>query len=237
MKTLGTLYLIPTSLSKKPLKEELKSSDLEIVKELKHFVVETPKVARAYLSGLNIVLQELDMKVLDEHTKLNDISYLLEPLVQGHNVGLMTDAGLPAIADPGNLVVKECHRLGIRVVPMVGPSSILLSLMASGMNGQSFTFHGYLPRDPMKRKAKIKQLERESLRRNQTQIFIEAPYRNISMFKDILEVCTPNTSLCLAVDITGERELIKTQSINDWRRERDFKILDIPTIYLILAKR
>jgi len=237
MKKLGTLYLIPSSLSKKTLKEELKSSDLKKVKGLKYFIVETPKIARAYLAGIDIVLQELDMRVLDEHSRSNDISFLLEPLVQGYDVGLMSDAGTPAVADPGAIVVRECHRIGIRVIPLVGPSSILLALMSSGMNGQQFCFNGYLPRDPNRRRAKIKQLERESLRRNITQLFIEAPYRNNSLFKDILEVCNPNTDLCLAVDITGEKEYIKTQSIKEWKMERDIKILDIPMIYLILAKK
>ncbi len=237
MRKLGTLYLIPTSLAKRPLKDELKSSDLEIVRTLKNYIVETPKVARAFLSGMDIVIQDLDMRVLDEHTKGRDMSYLLEPLVEGKDVGLMSDAGAPAVADPGSLIVRECHRLGIRVIPMVGPSSILLALMASGMNGQSFCFNGYLPRDPQKRKSKLKQLERESLRSNCTQLFIEAPYRNSSMFKDILEVCNPNTDLSLAVDVTGENEYIRTLSIKDWKMEKGFKLLDIPTIYLILAKR
>ena len=237
MKKLGTLYLVPTSLSNRTIKDELKASDLEIVKSLKHYIVETPKTARKHLSGLDIVIQEIEMRVLDEHSRNSDISYLIEPLIAGLDVGLMSDAGSPAVADPGSMVVRECHRLGIKVVPLVGPSSILLSLMASGMNGQTFLFHGYLPRDPVKRKSKIKQLERESLRRIQTQIFIEAPYRNSSLFRDILEVCTPNTDLCLSVDITGENEYIKTLSISDWRMMKDFKIIDIPTIYLILAKR
>ena len=237
MKKIGTLYLIPTSLSMKPLKDELKSSDLEIVKALKHFIVETPKVARAYLSGLDMILQELDLRILDEHSRDRDISFLLEPLIQGNSVGLMSDSGAPAVADPGSLVVRECHKIGVKVVPLVGPSSILLALMSSGMNGQEFCFNGYIPRDPNRRKVKIKQLERESLRRNMSQLFIEAPYRNSSLFRDILEVCNPSTDLCLAVDITGNREYIKTQSIKEWRIERNIKILDIPTIYIILAKR
>lgn len=237
MKNLGTLYLVPTSLSNRAIKDELKSSDLEIVKGLKYYIVETAKVARRHLSGLDIVIQDIDMRVLDEHSRNSDIAYLIEPLIAGFDVGLMSDAGSPAVADPGSMVVRECHRLGIKVVPMVGPSSILLSLMGSGLNGQSFLFHGYLPRDPMKRKSKIKQLERESLRRNQTQLFIEAPYRNSSLFRDILEVCNPNTDLCVSVDITGKDEYIKTLSISDWRMVKDFKITDIPTTYLILAKR
>lgn len=237
MKKSGKLYLIPTSLTKRPLKDELKQSDLKIVEGLKYLIVETPKVTRSYLKGLDLVIQDIDMRILDEHTNLKGLPFLLEPLIAGFDVGLMSDAGVPAVADPGSLVVRECHRLGITVVPMVGPSSILLSLMASGMNGQSFSFVGYLPRDPQKRKEKIKNLERESLRRNQTQIFIEAPYRNRSLFEDLLASCNQNTDLTLAVDITGTNESIKTMSIKDWRMKKDIRILDIPTIYLILARR
>jgi len=237
MRNTGTLYLIPTSLSKKPLKEELKEFDLDIIRDLKYYIVETPKVARAHLKNLDIVLQELDMRVLDEHSKPKDIPYLLEPLIKGNDVGLMSDAGTPAVADPGNIVVRECHRLGIKVIPMVGPSSILLALMASGLNGQSFVFHGYLPRDPEKRKKRISHIERESIRRNQSQIFIEAPYRNKAIIKDILEVCNPNTDFTIAIDITGEKEYINTMSIVQWRESKEIKVLDIPSIYILQGKR
>ena len=237
MRNTGTLYLIPNSLSGRSLSDELKEGDLNVVKSLTFFIVETPKIARRALSNLNMKIQELDMQILDEHSKKKDIHELLQPLIEGNDVGLMSDAGVPGIADPGSLVVRECHRLGIRVIPLVGPSSIILALCASGMNGQNFCFNGYLPRDPKRRKEKIKQLERESLRRNMSQIFIEAPYRNVSLIEDILEVCNPNTDLCIAVDITGEKEYIKTQEISYWRLAKNFKILDIPTTYILLAKR
>lgn len=237
MRKLGTLYLIPTSLCKRVLKDEIKNSDLDIAKGLKHFIVETPKVARFSLSGLGIVLQELDMRVLDEHSKRRDISFLIEPLVTGNDMGLLSDAGAPGVADPGAIVVRECHRLGIKVVPLVGPSSILLSLMASGLNGQAFSFLGYLPRDPEKRKRRVKQIERESIRKNMTQIFIEAPYRNKSLVRDILEVCNPSTLLCISTNVTGENESIQTKSIEEWKGIKDLNILDIPTTYLILGDR
>lgn len=237
MRNTGILYLIPTSLSKKLLKDELKESDLDTVRTLKYFIVETPKIARAHLKDMGMVLQELDMAILDEHSKTNDIPFLLEPLIHGNNVGLMTDAGCPGVGDPGSLVVRQCHRLGIKVVPLVGPSSILLSLMASGLNGQRFKFLGYLPKEPENRKRKLKSIERESARSNESQIFIEAPYRNKSLFNDILEVCSGNTDLTVAIDITGEREFITTMSIKDWRMSKDIKIIDIPSIYIILAKR
>jgi 16S rRNA (cytidine1402-2'-O)-methyltransferase len=236
MKKFGTLYLIPTSLSKKPFVEELREVDIERIKNIKHFIVETPKIARSYFVGMDIVLQELDMQVLDEHSSYRDVSFLIEPLIKGFNVGLMSDAGCPAVADPGSLIVRECHRLGIKVVPMVGPSSIILSIMASGLNGQSFSFLGYLPRDPEKRRNKIKHLEKLSLKQRQTQIFIEAPYRNKSLLKDIIEVCNPSTELTVASNLTDEKEFIKTLSIKDWRLEKSLKILDVPTTYLILAK-
>jgi len=236
MRNSGTLYLIPTSLSKKTLKEELNEKDIQKVKDLKFFIVETPKVARAHLKDMGMILQELDMAILDEHTKTREMPSLLEPLIHGNDVGLMTDAGSPAIADPGSLVVRECHRLGIKVIPLVGPSSIVLALMASGLNGQRFRFLGYLPKDPERRKKKIRSIERESERSNESQIFIEAPYRNRSLFNDLLQVCKSNTDLTVAIDITGENEYINTMSIKEWRNSKNIKILDIPSIYILLGK-
>lgn len=237
MKNTGTLYLIPTSLSKRPLVEELKENDLDIVRTLSYFIVETPKIARSYFKGLGVVIQELDMRVLDEHTKSNDIPFLIEPLIHGFNVGLMTDAGCPGVGDPGSLVVRECHRLGIKVVPLVGPSSIILSLMASGLNGQRFRFLGYLPKKPESRRKVIKRIENESIRNNESEIFIEAPYRNKRLFDDLMSVCNANTELTVAVDLTGKNEDIRTMKISEWRMSKDINILDIPSIYILLGKK
>ena len=237
MKNSGTLYLIPTSLSKRPLVEELKESDLNIVRTLSYFIVETPKIARSYFKGLGVVIQELDMRVLDEHTKQNDIPFLIEPLVQGFSMGLMTDAGCPGVGDPGSLVVRECHRLGIKVVPLVGPSSIILSLMASGLNGQRFRFLGYLPKNPESRRKMIKRIENESIRNNESEIFIEAPYRNKRLFDDLMSVCNANTELAVAVDLTGKNEDIRTMKISEWRMSKNINILDIPSIYILLGKK
>lgn len=237
MKNSGTLYLIPTSLSKRPLVEELKESDLDIVRSLSYFIVETPKIARSYFKGLGIVIQELDMRVLDEHTKSNDIPFLIEPLIHGFNVGLMTDAGCPGVGDPGSLVVRECHRLGIKVVPLVGPSSIILSLMASGLNGQRFRFLGYLPKNPESRRKIIKRIENESIRNNESEIFIEAPYRNKRLFDDLMSVCNANTELAVAVDLTGKNEDIRTMKISEWKMSKNINILDIPSIYILLGKK
>jgi 16S rRNA (cytidine1402-2'-O)-methyltransferase len=237
MKNSGTLYLIPTSLSKRPLVEELKESDLNIVRTLSYFIVETPKIARSYFKGLGVVIQELDMRVLDEHTKQNDIPFLIEPLVQGFSMGLMTDAGCPGVGDPGSLVVRECHRLGIKVVPLVGPSSIILSLMASGLNGQRFRFLGYLPKNPESRRKIIKRIENESIRNNESEIFIEAPYRNKRLFDDLMSVCNANTELAVAVDLTGKNEDIRTMKISEWKMSKNINILDIPSIYILLGKK
>ena len=237
MKNSGTLYLIPTSLSKRPLVEELKESDMNIVRTLSYFIVETPKIARSYFKGLGIVIQELDMRVLDEHTKSNDIPFLIEPLIHGFNVGLMTDAGCPGVGDPGSLVVRECHRLGIKVVPLVGPSSIILSLMASGLDGQRFRFLGYLPKNPESRRKIIKRIENESIRNNESEIFIEAPYRNKRLFDDLMSVCNANTELAVAVDLTGKNEDIRTMKISEWKMSKNINILDIPSIYILLGRK
>lgn len=230
------LYLIPTSLTSRNIVETLHPKDLEIVKGLKHFIVETPKTARAYLKGLEIVLQDLDMQVLDEHTALRNIEFLLEPLIAGRDMGLMSDAGCPGVADPGSLVIRECHKRGIEVRPLVGPSSILLSLMGSGLNGQSFTFLGYLPREAQDRVSEIRKIENDSLRNNSTQIFIEAPYRNQHMFNDLISTLNPNTDLCVAIHLTGEKESIVTKKVYEWKKLK-IKLEDIPTIFLILASR
>lgn len=237
MKNSGTLYLIPTSLSKRPLVEELKESDMNIVRTLSYFIVETPKIARSYFKGLGVVIQNLDMRILNEHTKQNDIPFLIEPLVQGFSMGLMTDAGCPGVGDPGSLVVRECHKLGIKVVPLVGPSSIILSLMASGLNGQRFRFLGYLPKNPESRRKIIKRIENESIRNNESEIFIEAPYRNERLFNDLMSVCNADTQLTVAVDLTGKNEDIRTMKISEWKMSKNINILDIPSIYILLGRK
>lgn len=237
MKNTCTLYLIPTSLSKRPLVEELKESDMNIVRTLSYFIVETPKIARSYFKGLGVVIQNLDMRILNEHTKQNDIPFLIEPLVQGFSMGLMTDAGCPGVGDPGSLVVRECHKLGIKVVPLVGPSSIILSLMASGLNGQRFRFLGYLPKNPESRRKIIKRIENESIRNNESEIFIEAPYRNKRLFDDLMSVCNANTELAVAVDLTGKNEDIRTMKISEWKMSKNINILDIPSIYILLGRK
>jgi len=233
----GKLYIIPSSLGTKSLKDELNEKDIEIVKSLKYFVVETPKVARRHLRDLDLNLRKLHFDILDEHTKYKDIPSLLDPIYEGHNIGLLSDAGCPGVADPGSPLVLAAHRHNIHVIPLVGPSSIVLALMGSGLNGQKFSFEGYLPRKRDKRAERVKILESLSKRFGETQIFIEAPYRNMHLYRDILNHCEPTTLLCIASNLTKRKEFIKTQTIREWQTTKTPSINKVPTIFLISAKK
>ena len=223
MKT-GTLYLIPTPLDERAdadnLAAVLPAAVGQHVHRLAHYIVEHPKTARQFLKlvGTALPLQEIDMQVLDEHTRPEALLALLAPLLAGNDVGLLSEAGCPAVADPGANLVRLAHQKNIRVVPLVGPSSILLALMASGLNGQRFAFHGYLPVEAAPRHQKILQLEKESATHQQTQIFIETPYRNQKLLATLLETCKPDTLLCIACNLTLSNEYIATRSIKAWQR-------------------
>jgi 16S rRNA (cytidine1402-2'-O)-methyltransferase len=232
----GKIYIIPSSLGTKSLLEELNPKSIEIVRELKHFVVETPKVARRHLRDLDMDLRSLDMKILDEHTKYKEIPELLNPIYEGYNIGLLSDAGCPGVADPGSPLILLAHKQNIQVIPLTGPSSVTLALMASGLNGQKFSFEGYLPKDRGQRIHRIKTLESLSAKFGQTQIFIETPYRNVHMFKDLVNHCEQNTLLCVASNLTNEKEYIKTQSIKDWQVSKIPPINRVPVIFLISAR-
>ena len=218
----GILYLIPV-----PINRDQKMSDtllpiyLEVVTDLEYFVVENPKTARAFLKDIPMKkkMQDINMTELSEHTQENEISELLQPIMEGHNLGLMSDAGVPSIADPGYRLVSLAQRAGIQVIPFVGPSSILLALMASGLNGQNFSFNGYLPKENGLKRKRIKTLERIAISSNQTQIFMETPYKNQHMIEDILDVCEDSTRLCIAMNIMSDNEFIVTKKIADWRKE------------------
>jgi 16S rRNA (cytidine1402-2'-O)-methyltransferase len=235
---LGTLYLIPCTLGDTPPEWVLPQHVIELARKLSHFVVEQPKTARQFLSALKPehAIQSLDLATLNEHTEPNEISDLLAPLLAGHDVGIISEAGCPGIADPGAVLVNLAHRNGIRVVPLVGPSSILLALMASGLNGQSFAFHGYLPIAETERKKAIAMLETESIRRNQTQLFIETPYRNDKMFSALLTQCRPATLLCVATDITLPSEQILMYSIKQWKIQPGPQLNKRPSLFLMLGK-
>jgi 16S rRNA (cytidine1402-2'-O)-methyltransferase len=221
MKT-GKLFLIPTPINNQEMKDILLPSDIELIVDLKYFIVETPKNARHNLGTLPLKnkIQDIHFEELNEHTRERDISNLLQPLLDGFNTGLMSDAGVPSIADPGFRVVRAAQEAGIEVIPLTGPSSIFLALMASGLNGQNFAFNGYLPKDSLELKKKIKFLENLAVKIDQTQIFMDTPYRNQKLYESIIEVCGPNTSLCISFNIGSENGYIRTKRIFQWRKEK-----------------
>ena len=229
-----TLYLIPVTLGDTEHARYLPPFNREVILSLKYFIVENVRTARRFLKKTepSIVIDDLNFIELNEHTSPEDVSEMLAPMAAGESVGVMSEAGCPAIADPGADVVAIAQRKGYRVVPLVGPSSILMSLMASGFNGQSFAFHGYLPVEAAKRAEKIKALESRIYTENTTQIFIETPYRNEKLFDDLVHICRPSTQLCVACNITCEDEFIKTRPVREWAKNPpDLK--KKPAIFLI----
>ena len=233
----GTLYLIPCTLGDTPATHVLPQHTIDIARGLKHFVVEQPKTARQFLSALRPEqpIQSLHFATLNEHTAANELTELLAPLLAGEDVGIISEAGCPGIADPGAELVSLAHRHGIRVVPLVGPSSILLALMASGLNGQRFAFHGYLPIPEAERNKAIAALEAESARYHQTQLFIETPYRNEKLFSALLAHCRPQTLLCVASDVTLPGEQIQTHPIVQWKSQPAPQLNKRPSLFLLLA--
>ncbi len=217
----GKLYLIPTTLGEIDPISTIPSSVYQIINEIDTYLVENEKWARQYLKKLGIKkpLQEISLFVLNKHTDITELSIAMNCLLEGKNVGIISEAGCPGIADPGAEAVKLAHQKNIQVVPLVGPSSILLALMASGFNGQSFAFQGYLPIDRNERNKRIKELEKLVQSQHQTQIFIETPFRNNHLLEDLLKNCSSTTMLCVAMDLTLPDEFIQTQSINDWKRK------------------
>lgn len=215
----GILYLVPTPLGDIAPRETIPAGTLEIARRLEYWVVETPKVARRFLKGidLQVPLQSAHLEVLDTNTHADRLPALLAPLEAGHDVGLVSDAGCPALADPGARLVRLAHARGITVSPLPGPSAVLLALMGSGMNGQRFAFHGYLPVEPAARRRSLRELEQASRSADVTQIAIETPYRNGKLFEDALAVCDGQTLLGIAVDLTLPDQLVLTRTIADWR--------------------
>jgi 16S rRNA (cytidine1402-2'-O)-methyltransferase len=233
----AALWLLPVALGDTPWQNCLPAATRDAACRLTHFVAENAKTARAELKriGHPIALRDLAIEQLPEQPAATDIERLLAPLRAGIDLGLMSEAGCPAVADPGALLVRRAHELGMTVKPLVGPSSLLLALMASGLDGQCFCFHGYLPaRDP-ERGQRIGELERESARQRQTQIFIETPYRNLALFKTLLTACRPQTRLCLATDLSLGSEQIRMQRVADWRASPLPALDKRPTVFLLLA--
>ena len=228
------LYLLPVTLGDTPIEKVLPAHNKEIIISIKHFIVEDIRSARRFLKKVdrNINIDELTFYPLNKHTSPEDISGYLKPLQEGQPMGVISEAGCPAVADPGADVVAIAQRKNLRVVPLVGPSSIILSVMGSGFNGQSFAFHGYLPIEPSERIKRIKALEQRVYAEDQTQLFIETPYRNLKMMEDILKNCRPQTKLCVAANITCENEFIKTKTVKEWQGKLP-DINKIPCIFLI----
>jgi 16S rRNA (cytidine1402-2'-O)-methyltransferase len=232
----GKLFLIPTTLGESTLAAVIPQEVQQRVRTLEYFVAENSKTARAYLKQVGTAkpLQELRIATLNEHTPDDAIAGLAAPLLAGHDVGVMSEAGCPGVADPGAKLVLYAHRHAIRVVPLVGPSSILLALMASGLNGQSFVFHGYLPVAELEREKALRELEKQSRRLKQTQIFIETPYRNQKLLLSILGACANATLLCVAAEITLPGEDIRTLSVAAWKKAPP-QLDRRPALFLLLA--
>ncbi|CAN5153966.1 SAM-dependent methyltransferase [soil metagenome] len=230
----GKLYLIPTTLGDSNPIEVLPYSIRKLIERIDHYIVENEKTAR---KSIKLVVpkkkqQSLHLSPLNKFTPGESLPGFLDPCKEGLDVGLLSEAGCPGIADPGAEIVKLAHKMGIRVVPLVGPSSILLAMMGSGMNGQSFTFHGYLPIDKKERKQEVKNLERISAERNQAQIFIETPYRNNNLLEDLVQSLHPSTNLCVACDLTLSTEYIMTKAAGEWARTK-VDLNKRPTIFII----
>ena len=229
-----TLYLIPVTLGESPINQVLPPYNTEIISNLSHFIVENVRSARRFLKKCNpdIDINALTFYELNKHTLKKDVSSYLSPLKSGESIGVISEAGCPAIADPGADVVAIAQRNGYKVVPLVGPSSILMSLMASGFNGQSFAFYGYLPIDSAERVRTLKQLENRAYNEDQTQIFIETPYRNDKLTEDILQHCKSQTKLCIAMNISCENEYIVTKKVGAWKNSLP-KMHKQPCVFLI----
>lgn len=233
----GTLYLIPVPLGPGRLAAVLPAEVLEQVRHLRHFVAEHAKSARAFLKlvGGDIPIQHIAIGELNEHTPPEALPPLLTPLLEGHDVGLVSEAGCPAVADPGAALVALAHASDICIYPLVGPSSLLLALMGSGLSGQSFAFHGYLPTKEELLKKRIQTLESESRRERRTQIFIETPYRNARLFQTLLATCASTTRICLATDLSLPSQHIQTHLCRDWQQHSAPDIDKRPTVFLFQA--
>lgn len=231
---LGKLYLIPTTLGDVEPMDVLPQTITRTIDFIDDYIVENEKTARRFIKSIQPqkVQANLRISTLNKHTEVSEHNQMIKPCLEGKNIGLLSEAGCPGVADPGAVIVKLAHEKGIQVVPLVGPSSILLALMASGMNGQKFAFNGYLPIDKSEKKSTLKSLEKLSSDKNQSQIFIETPYRNNKMLEDLIQALQPSTYLCVASDITLPTEYIKTQRISEWKKTK-VDLHNRPTIFII----
>jgi len=232
----GKLYLIPTTISEDTQDIVITQQIKTVISNLDYFLVENVRTARRYISSLNLglVIENLQFELLDKNTKDAELQRAVKPLFNGKDVGIISESGCPGIADPGAKAVEFAHKNGIQVIPLSGPSSILMALMASGFNGQSFVFHGYLPIDKKDRAYKIKEMESEALKKSQTQIFMDTPYRNEKLLGDLLALCNANTLLSIARDVTGAKEFVQTKSIKDWKNSKP-DLNKIPVIFSLYS--
>jgi 16S rRNA (cytidine1402-2'-O)-methyltransferase len=230
----GKLYLIPTTLGEMNPDDVLPQTVKRAIDFIDYYIVENEKTARKFIKSIHPEKKQpnLSISLLNKRTLDSEYKEMLSPCFSGVNIGLMSEAGCPGVADPGAVIVKLAHDNGIQVVPLVGPSSILLAMMGSGMNGQSFAFNGYLPIDKAEKKVALKNVEKLSQDKNQSQIFIETPYRNNKLFEDFLQILQPNTQLCIAADITLPTEYIKTAKISDWKKIK-VDLHNRPTIFIL----
>ncbi len=233
-KSKACLYLFPSQLGETALSRILPDFNIHLIAEIRYFIVEDLRTARRFLKKNNsqINIDALEFFVLNKQTKPEELNDFIQPLLQGHSMGIISEAGCPAIADPGATIVALAHQHSIQVVPLIGPSSILLALMASGFNGQSFAFNGYLPIPKAEKATAIHQAEKRIFNENQTQIYIETPYRNMQTLADLIEYCRPHTQLCIAADISLSTEFIQTKSMADWK----LKLPDLnkrPTVFIL----
>ena len=234
MKPKGKLYLIPVTMGECEPMDVLAQTVPRAIELIQNYIVENEKTARKFIKSVlpNKVQADLILSTLNKHTEIVEHNKMIQPCLDGINVGLMSEAGCPGVADPGAVIVKLAHEKGIQVIPLVGPSSILMAMMASGMNGQSFAFNGYLPIDKSDKKVALKNFEKVSQDKNQSQLFIETPYRNNKLVEDLLQTLQPNTHLCIATDISLPTEFIKTMRVTEWKKN----LVDIhnrPTIFII----
>lgn len=232
----GKVYLLPTVIADDTIEQTLPPSVKATANKLKYFLVENVRTARRFLSALDIAkpIQDLHFEVLNKRTPEEGLSKLFLPVMQGNDIGIMSESGCPGVADPGAIAVNYAHEQNIEVVPLVGPSSFLLALMASGFNGQSFVFHGYLPIDRGERAKVLKQLEKQAQERHQTQMFMETPYRNNQLLEAILKNCKNSTKLCIAKGVTSASEYIKTMNIQAWKRNKP-DLHKVPAVFLMHA--
>lgn len=236
---MSALYLIPVTLGNTPIEQVLPAYNKQIILSIRHFIVEEVRTARRFLKQVDrdIDIDSLTFYPMGKHADAALFSKYLAPLRAGESVGVISEAGCPAVADPGADVVAIAQREGLQVVPLVGPSSILLAVMGSGFNGQSFAFHGYLPIESADRTKRLKQLEARSAQERQTQLFIETPYRNAKMIADILSACSPHTRLCIAAGLTTDDEYLRSKTIKEWKQSELPDLKKIPTIFAIYAGR